>query len=140
MQGSGSCRGALLASPLEFPQRGNSRSEKLFALGNNQMAKRTLTRIKFSTCCSKHASPPANPKWGRIYFLKNNSDPVSHKMNLVIFRANGGFSQSMLSGARESKRGNIWTARMFEPVLATADGRVPQLPSSRKTFGVKKPT
>lgn len=43
-----------------------------------------------------------------------------------VFGANVDFSQSMLSWSRESKRGNIWTARMFESVLATVDGRVPK--------------
>ena len=58
------------------------------------------------------------------------------KMNLAVFAANGGFSQSMLEQARESERESIRTTSMFEPVLAEADGRVAQEPSLRKTFGV----
>ncbi len=58
-------------------------------------------------------------------------------MNLTVFSRMAILAKAAFA-VRESERGNIRMARMFESVLAKADGRVRAATEEQKTFGVKK--
>jgi hypothetical protein len=62
-------------------------------------------------------------------------------MKLALFRANGGFSQSSLSiFGNPNAEAFGWRGCLSPSWGESPDGRVPQPPEMRKTFGVKKPT
>ncbi len=60
---AGPHRSGLLASPLEFPQRGNSRSEKIFAPPTYH---RGPCQLNILRCPARDASKKAKFGWGQI--------------------------------------------------------------------------